>query len=193
LLHPDVTYIGIDTTDARENFGYELPGTVYFTGTTWPVGDETADVVLCTETLEHVPDTRQFLAELHRCLRPGGRVILTVPFSARWHYIPHDYWRFTPSALAMVLSAAGLVDVAVHARGNAGTVACAKAMALLLPLLMPQGRGQLSAFARRAAGATLSPVLLALATVGQLTLRGPGGDDCLGYTVVARKPPHPSC
>ena len=90
---------------------------------------------------EHVPEPGAFLAEASRCLRPGGRLLLTVPFAARWHYIPHDYWRFTPSGLERLLSAAGFRDAAIYARGNSLTVACYKAMALMLPLLLPQQQG----------------------------------------------------
>ena len=63
--------------------------------------------VLATETLEHVSRPVRFLAEARRCLSPGGRLMLTVPFAARWHYIPHDYWRFTPSGLRQLLTDAG--------------------------------------------------------------------------------------
>lgn len=43
----------------------------------WP--DESFDLVLTSETLEHVPDPRRALAESHRVLRPGGRHVFTVP------------------------------------------------------------------------------------------------------------------
>jgi len=41
--------------------------------------DASVDVVLTPHVLEHVPDTDRALAELHRVLRPGGRVLLQVP------------------------------------------------------------------------------------------------------------------
>lgn len=37
------------------------------------------DLGICTETLEHVPDALQVLDALIRAVRPGGRVIVTVP------------------------------------------------------------------------------------------------------------------
>ncbi len=188
LLPPGVTYLGVDTEDALARFGYRTPDTAYYAGDALPVPGASVDVLLCTETLEHVPDSAPFLAELRRCLRPGGRAILTVPFAARWHYVPHDYWRFTPSALTRLLAAAGFDKVAVYPRGNAVTVACYKGMALVLPLLMPQSGGTLGRALKRVAGLALSPVVVGLAAIGQLSLRRDGGTDCLGYTVVATAP-----
>jgi SAM-dependent methyltransferase len=46
--------------------------------------DESFDVVLSSDTLEHVPDFRAALRETRRVLRPGGRHIFTVPIVASW-------------------------------------------------------------------------------------------------------------
>lgn len=48
-----------------------------------PFGDETFDLAVSTEVLEHVPDERLVLGEIARVLRPGGRLILTTP---------HKHW-----------------------------------------------------------------------------------------------------
>jgi SAM-dependent methyltransferase len=187
LFSADAEYIGIDTADAKSHFGYSMPDTRYFEGTIWPVADASVNFLLCTETLEHVLDFEGFLHEAARCLVPGGRILLTVPFSARWHYIPYDYWRFTPSSLDSLLSRAGFVDIAVYARGNAVTVACYKTMALILLLLMPQGRSRPAGMALRLVGLPFLPLFLVLGIIGNLSLLGRGGDDCLGYTALATK------
>lgn len=187
LVNPRATYIGIDTADARANFDYDVPDVRYFTGDRWPVDDASVDVVLCTETMEHVPDTMQFLGEMARVTKPGGRLLATVPFAARWHYIPHDYWRFTPSSLTRVLNAAGFENVVVYARGNAVTVACYKAMALVLPFLFPTSTSAAIRVLLRFIGLLLSPLLVALAIVANISLRFADGDDCLGYTFTARR------
>ena len=44
--------------------------------------DETYDAILCNHVLEHIPDDRKAMAELHRVLRKGGFAILQVPISA---------------------------------------------------------------------------------------------------------------
>ena len=187
LLGADVDYIGIDIADTEERFGYSVPGTRYFTGDTWPVADATADTVLATETLEHVADPRSFMREAFRCLKPGGRLILTVPFSARWHFVPHDYWRFTPSSLALLLTENGFAKIRVYARGNALTVAAYKTMALILPYLLPQHGTRARRAALMAVAILGIPVVVLGAIVANLSLRSTGGDDCLGYTVVAER------
>jgi SAM-dependent methyltransferase len=188
LVPAGVQYIGIDRADAKDRFGYDIPDTEYFTGDRWPVDEAIADTVLCTETLEHVLDPLGFLAEAKRALRPGGRLILTVPFAARWHYIPFDYWRFTPSGLMDLLSKSGFAEVEIYRRGNALTVAGYKIIALILPLLMPQRKGALRRFGLRVGGLALSPLLAACVVVARLSLLFDGGDDCLGYTVLATRP-----
>jgi SAM-dependent methyltransferase len=182
LLPKGARYRAIDVKLAGEAFGYEMPDTEYYEGDRWPVEDASVDLVLSTETLEHVPEPPGFLAEARRVLRPGGRIVLTVPFSARWHYIPHDYWRFTPSSLRDLLQAAGFTDIVVNARGNELTVACYKAMALMLPGLFPPGGGF---GVRRLASLLTLPLLGLIALVAHASLRGDGGVDCLGWTASA--------
>ena len=91
LLPAGVRYVGIDTADSKAHFGYESPDTVYFNGVSWPSEALDADLLLCTEALEHVLDPARFLSEAYRCLKPENRLLLTVPFAARWHFVPHDY------------------------------------------------------------------------------------------------------
>ncbi len=185
LVSPRATYLGIDTDAAKAHFGYEMPNTTYFSGDVWPIGDSSVNVVLCTETLEHVLETRRFLSEAARCLAPRGLLLLTIPFAARWHFIPYDYWRFTPSSLSHLLTATGFQSVRVYARGNALTVACYKVMTLLLVLLMPQVASRAAGLLLRLVGLVFLPLFLLLALVANLSLLGSGGDDCLGYTVFA--------
>jgi SAM-dependent methyltransferase len=187
LLAPTVAYIGLDTADALAHFGYEMPDVRLIAADGgWPVADAGADSVLATETLEHVADPPAFLAEAMRVLRPGGQLILTVPFQARWHYVPHDYWRFTPSGLRLVLERAGFTDVIVHGRGNAVTVACYKVLGLLLGVIIPQS--ERGAPRVRPVALPLAPLVVALAALGNRTLRMPAGEDALGYTALAVNP-----
>lgn len=187
LLPAGTHYIGLDTELALENFGYDVRDVrAIGPGGHWPLGEGEADLVLATETLEHVPDPDGFLEQAFRALRPGGKVIITTPFAARWHYIPHDYWRFTPSSLRLLLERAGFEDVAVYGRGNETTVACYKVLALLLPRLLPQSEAGTPRI--RPTGLLWLPLIVPLTLIANVSLRAPAGDDCLGYTTFATRP-----
>ncbi len=58
-----------------------------------PYPDETFDVILSNEVIEHVRDDRAALAEMARVLRPGGRIVLFCP--NRWYPVETHglYWR----------------------------------------------------------------------------------------------------
>lgn len=48
------------------------------------IGDEELDFVCSTMVMEHVPDERAYLGEIHRMLRPGGRAYVTTVFKKQW-------------------------------------------------------------------------------------------------------------
>lgn len=48
-----------------------------------PLSDSDFDLVLCTETLEHVRDVQLLLSEARRVLRPGGTLAVTTPAHGR--------------------------------------------------------------------------------------------------------------
>lgn len=52
--------------------------------------DFTVDAVLCTEVLEHVPDPVRSFEKISSLLKPGGFVIITVPFLSLMHQAP--FW-----------------------------------------------------------------------------------------------------
>ena len=68
-----------------------------------PVEDGRFDAVLCTQTLEHVPDPFAVTRELARVLRSGGTLWVSVPFGSPVHQEPHDYWRYTHYGLRRLL------------------------------------------------------------------------------------------
>jgi SAM-dependent methyltransferase len=70
-----------------------------------------AGTIFCLETLEHVQHPWRALGEAHRILKPGGTLVVSVPFRMSLHSYPDDYWRMTASALEMLLREAGFVDI----------------------------------------------------------------------------------
>jgi SAM-dependent methyltransferase len=79
-----------------------------------PIEDGRFGFVLCTEVLEHVADPPRVLRELHRVLRPGGGLLLTVPFVFELHEEPHDHWRYTSHGLRRLLTEAGFTVASIE-------------------------------------------------------------------------------
>ena len=83
-----------------------------------PFGSASFDTVLCTSVLEHVHDAEAAVSEIARILKPGGRLIITVPFLYPTHEAPYDFWRTTHWGLRSVLTRHGLEVDTVAAQGG---------------------------------------------------------------------------
>ena len=64
-----------------------------------PFDDGLFDTVLTTDVLEHIRQPQVFWHEMSRVLKPGGKLILSVPFLYWLHEEPHDYCRYTAHKL----------------------------------------------------------------------------------------------
>jgi SAM-dependent methyltransferase len=180
LVPSTCRYTGLDWEQAEAHFNYRLPDTIYYSGEHFPFEDGSFDNLFHTEVLEHVYHAGQFLAECRRVLKPSGTMFFTVPFQARYHYIPHDFFRYTPSALERLLMEAGFHRVDIRPRGSDITVAAYKNISIIYRWLMSGPVGMI-------VGILFFPFAVPVLILGQMSLRCDMGstDDCLGYTVTA--------
>jgi len=65
-----------------------------------PVEDETYDVVVLTQVLEHVDNPKKVLLEINRVLKPNGILLLSVPLNGPIHGEPFHFFQFTHYGLA---------------------------------------------------------------------------------------------
>ncbi|MDR0394277.1 MAG: methyltransferase domain-containing protein [Tannerella sp.] len=96
-------YIGVDI----ENEGHDHCGEqidVYYDGKHLPFGDESFDAILTSEVLEHVPELNECIQELYWVLKPGGRILITVPFVWQEHELPFDFRRFSVTGIKKQLT-----------------------------------------------------------------------------------------
>ncbi len=75
------------------------------------IAAETFDYVVCTEVLEHTLRPFDAVREIHRILKPGGRLFLSVPFNLRIHGPLPDCWRFTEHGLRAILDAFDILEL----------------------------------------------------------------------------------
>lgn len=190
MLKSAQAYLGLDLQEVNEKFGYlQKSNMAYYNGRHFPLKNESFDHIICTEVLEHVLEPEEFLKECHRCLKKGGTLFLTVPFSARYHYIPHDFWRFTPAGLKVLFERVGLSSFQLHHLGTDASVIISKINLLILKLLLPSRGGPVSRLIKIFFGMMLLPLFFALTVLGLLFIKFDVGsrDDPLGYAVVAKK------
>jgi methionine biosynthesis protein MetW len=86
-LHENAArYVGVDISDAAVRLSRErgLDARQVADASDLPFADRSFDVVVCVEVLEHLFEPQRALAEAHRLLREGGRLIATVPNVAHW-------------------------------------------------------------------------------------------------------------
>ena len=73
-----------------------------------PVEDSRFDAVIFNQVMEHLPEPRAVLCELHRALRPGGRLIYSGPLFYEEHEKPYDFYRYTQFGVRYLFTQAGL-------------------------------------------------------------------------------------
>lgn len=110
-------YVAVDSGIGDQGWNYSRLDVRADVGSL-PFRGGTADAVLHTQVLEHVPDPGQVLAELARVLKPGGVLYLTAPQGWSEHQQPHDYYRFTRFSLARLLAGAGFTDWRIEPMGG---------------------------------------------------------------------------
>jgi SAM-dependent methyltransferase len=160
---------------------------VLYDGGDMPFESNSFDGALCIEVLEHARDPDVLLSEIHRVMKPGAVMLLTVPWSARRHHIPHDFHRFTKERLEILFAENGFTDVAINERGNDY---CAIANKLLVVLIRNLRRLSPGNFIFRipliAVTTAIAPLMLLIAHLS-LRFRLSESEDPLGYACRAVK------
>jgi SAM-dependent methyltransferase len=95
-------YIGMDIENPGHDHSHEEID-VYYDGKTFPFPDNAFDSVLTNQVFEHVFNPAEFVSEIRRVLKPGGCLLLTVPFVWDEHEQPYDYGRYSSFGLRHIL------------------------------------------------------------------------------------------
>lgn len=144
-----------------------------------PLADESFDVVLLSDVLEHIRRPVSLLSEISRVLAPGGKLIMNVPFYYWLHEQPYDYYRYTRYGLDYMAREAGLDVVVLEPTGGALEVLADISGKLLVKL--PLFGRPLTAILQASA------LFFFRSAIGQRVFRKTAGYFPLGYFLVAKK------
>lgn len=82
-----------------------------------PVPENSFDVVVLSEVLEHLENPMKTLNEAYRILRPGGKMLLCTPFMFHVHGDPQDYARYTDYWYEKVLTQINFKNIKIEKQG----------------------------------------------------------------------------
>jgi SAM-dependent methyltransferase len=182
-LVPAARYVGLDVDSPFTRKAGMAD--VFYDGRTFPLADASFDGVICSEVLEHVFTPEIFLGEIHRVLRPGGRLLLTVPFVWDEHEQPHDFARYSSFGLRALLERAGFELLEHHKSVADSRALCQLASAYLYKITVTRSH-TLNFFAQLG---LIAPVNLAGALAGWVLPSN--ADFYLDNIVLACKPVSP--
>jgi SAM-dependent methyltransferase len=102
LISASDHYIGLDID--------RQPGvTLLGDGHCLPLRAASVDLVVSFQVLEHVARPEIVVEEMLRVLRPGGRLLVSIP--GNWPFHGHDYWRWTHEGIERLFGQ--FADVAI--------------------------------------------------------------------------------
>jgi SAM-dependent methyltransferase len=104
-------YIGVDWTGSYHNTHADISADLNLE---LPIDSEVADTVISMSVMEHLREPQTMLNEANRILKPGGNLVMQVPWQWWLHEVPYDFFRYTPYGLKYMLEKAGFTDVAVE-------------------------------------------------------------------------------
>ena len=110
-------YIGLEIDDeGNRNHAF---ADFFYDGEIIPFKDKEFDSILSNQVFEHVFNPNQFLKEVNRVTKMGGRFLITVPFVWDEHEQPYDYARYSSFGLQYILAENGF-EIIEHRKSNNG-------------------------------------------------------------------------
>jgi SAM-dependent methyltransferase len=91
-------------------------GCIYLDAMNMFFSNNSVDNFVSAQSLEHMPDPWKAINEINRTLKPGGKLLLVVPFMFPYHAAPSDFFRFSDKGLEVMLKKFRVVHV--EALGN---------------------------------------------------------------------------
>jgi SAM-dependent methyltransferase len=110
----------VKTLDLTTEFGSDLSGTAEKTN----LPDNSVDLIICTQVLEHTHSPWKAMQEFNRILKPDGYLLFSVPHAWFYHPHPSDYWRMTQEGVVTLCEDSDFKIVELRAQGGSISGMC---------------------------------------------------------------------
>lgn len=108
-------YVAVDWSDSCHDTAADIVADL---NKPLSIRDNVADTVISLSVIEHLHAPQVMLAEAHRILKPGGAMIMQVPWQWWVHEPPYDFFRYTPYGLKYLLEQAQFRDIEIEAQAG---------------------------------------------------------------------------
>lgn len=112
------SYTGVDHPQVSKLYRGGFKPEVLADAKKLPFRNNSFDIALLIQVLEHVDSPDRIIKEAARVLKPNGVLILSVPFFYPLHDMPYDWGRYTSTALKSFISQAGLRLIKIKVQGG---------------------------------------------------------------------------
>jgi len=154
-------YIALDYPATGQEL-YDAQPCLFGSASQLPLQDDSFDTVILLEVLEHLERPHQALKEIQRVLRPGGTLILSLPFLYPVHDAPFDFQRYTRFGLERELKASGFqIEELENSLGSSESAGLIAALAI--------SGAVVGSLQQRRPSLLIAPLLLGLIPVINLT------------------------
>ncbi len=115
ILNTASKYVGVDWSNSIHDLTADIVSNL---NKPLAIKPAIADTVISLSVMEHLCEPEVMLRSAYSLLRPGGKIVLQVPFQWQVHEAPHDYFRFTPFGLRHLFEKAGFDNIEVTPTGG---------------------------------------------------------------------------
>jgi len=110
-------YVGLDIKKSGHSHDDEQID-IFYNGKTIPFNNNYFDSIFSSEVFEHIFNLDEIIKELYRVIKPGGYMLITLPFVWEEHEAPYDFARYTQFGIRYLLKKGGFKIIKIEQTTN---------------------------------------------------------------------------
>ena len=132
-------YIGVDIAESGHDH-HDSQIDFFYDGHVIPFEDSSFDSVFASDVFEHLFNFDEILNELNRVLKPGGQMLVTIPFAWNEHEVPYDFARYTSFGIRSILEKHGFEVVRLHKTTTGFETVCQSINTFVIENIFPKNK-----------------------------------------------------